>query len=216
MKTLSYSLSFIFGILGAALQVIFHFFPDLNIGVRDEILPFVATIATAIAAFLAFSWRNNYPPKSSQVFISYKSEDRDDARKIAERIRSLGYKTWLDIENIQPGELWRNSIEEAIKDSVAVLVLISPTSSKLSSNFNKELELAMSIARSPVKSVSPVIPIILKEAELPQQLSHVYALRLDGRGGDGGQWHELEEVLKRLSRGWGLKSVATQESQRVL
>ncbi|MEZ4671962.1 MAG: TIR domain-containing protein [Anaerolineae bacterium] len=54
---------------------------------------------------------------SLQVFISYKSEYRDFARKVKTQINQWGYGAWLDVDNIQPGDYFPDEIDKGLMSS---------------------------------------------------------------------------------------------------
>jgi predicted nucleotide-binding protein len=64
----------------------------------------------------------------SSVFISYARDDFEPVRRIVEELNALGVDTWMDVENLSPGELWLNAIHLAIRRAEAFLFFISPQS----------------------------------------------------------------------------------------
>ena len=58
------------------------------------------------------------------VFISYKRDDRDDARAIAETLVADGYEVWWDIL-LLPGDRFRDEIVTVLEEAKAVVVLWS-------------------------------------------------------------------------------------------
>lgn len=58
---------------------------------------------------------------SAKVFISYKSEYRDFARRVQQRLRAWGYRTWFDMDDIPKGAYFRHAIQEGL-DTSDVLV----------------------------------------------------------------------------------------------
>ena len=65
----------------------------------------------------------------SEIFLSYKSEDHENAQKIAEAIEKRGYTVWWD-RIIPPGRTSFEVIEEEIDESKCVVVLWSEKSIK--------------------------------------------------------------------------------------
>lgn len=62
------------------------------------------------------------------VFLSYGSEDRELARRLAEGLQAAGIHTWLDAWDIGPGESIRQKIEEGIERCTHFVALLTPTS----------------------------------------------------------------------------------------
>lgn len=61
----------------------------------------------------------------NQVFISYKHNDEVDLFDLLVlRLQNTGYTVWTD-KNLTPGETWTDSIDRAINDSFAVVVIMT-------------------------------------------------------------------------------------------
>lgn len=63
----------------------------------------------------------------NQIFISYSKKDSDFANKLADSLLRAGFKIWID-RSIGGGEKWRESIENNLKASTEVIVIVSPNS----------------------------------------------------------------------------------------
>ncbi len=66
-------------------------------------------------------------PAVADVFLSYKREDADTARRIADALRDSGISVWWD-DGITPRQAWDSEIEQAISAASTVVVLWSPRS----------------------------------------------------------------------------------------
>lgn len=62
------------------------------------------------------------------VFISYKHEDRIFVNQLIHQIQTAGFRVWLDEEQLKAGDNWREGINEAIRMSFAVVLVITPES----------------------------------------------------------------------------------------
>ncbi len=60
-----------------------------------------------------------------KVFISYKSEYRPFARALQTHLKDWGYPTWLDVDNIRPGEYFRHKIQQGLDTSDALVVVLT-------------------------------------------------------------------------------------------
>jgi hypothetical protein len=60
-----------------------------------------------------------------QAFISYSRADWRDVEDLARELRYAGIATWLDTENIRPGDEWEATIRSAIRSSRAFVFCIS-------------------------------------------------------------------------------------------
>ena len=65
-----------------------------------------------------------------QVFISYKSEYRDFARKVRDQIRAWGYGTWFDVDDIPKGAYFRYAIQEGLDGSDVLVGVITEEAQK--------------------------------------------------------------------------------------
>lgn len=63
-------------------------------------------------------------PELIDVFISYKREERNVAKALAQVLAQSGFKVWWDIE-LLPGDRFVDAIMQVIKRAKAVIVLWS-------------------------------------------------------------------------------------------
>lgn len=123
---------------------------------------------------------------NKHVFVSYKHEEQDFVEMLIRQLSAAGFKVWIDTEQLQAGENWRESINFAIKDSFALILVISPEA-KASQYVTYEWAYAQG---SGVK----VIPLLLKPTEkLHPQLEMLQYLDFTDRARPS--WDKL---LRRL------------------
>ena len=60
-----------------------------------------------------------------KVFISYSRKDRQFVEYLAERLNNHGVETWIDIQQIAPGEMWQNELKRGVENSDLFLVVLS-------------------------------------------------------------------------------------------
>lgn len=65
-----------------------------------------------------------------QVFLSYSEADREFARQLASQLSKRGYDVWDPGDQLFPGDNWPLKIGEALQESKAMVVLLSPDSMK--------------------------------------------------------------------------------------
>lgn len=105
-------------------------------------------------------------PTSDRIFISYSRRDDETMRKIAFRLRDQGFKVWVDNEKLVPGtSAWEEGIENAIKNALAMIVILSPDS-KSSEWVRREITYADQFQ----KRVFPVLAKGSEEMSLPIRL----------------------------------------------
>jgi len=69
------------------------------------------------------------PTPTPYFFLSYGREDNVKQRRIVKELRERGLNIWVDTENLTPGTpTWEREIEKAIRESMGIIVLLSPES----------------------------------------------------------------------------------------
>ncbi len=127
------------------------------------------------------------------VFLSHNSKDKPVVRQIAARLRERGVNPWLDEEQLRPGLLWQDGLQEAIHAAKAAAVCLGPAGCG-------DLERAEigALVLKMFKQKLPVVPVLLPGA--PETLDLGIYL-------DQATWVNLragltEEGLNRLY--WGI------------
>jgi hypothetical protein len=90
-----------------------------------------------------------------KVFISHAHEDQSLVRRIAQGLQKNGLDVWLDETEIMPGENWAQRISEALEESQAMVVVITPNTLR-SPWVHREIEYALG-KKSYRRRVVPVI-----------------------------------------------------------
>lgn len=98
------------------------------------------------------------------VFISYSHSDSDFAERLATQLVRHRTNVWLDKWEMRVGDSLLNRIQDAITDSSALLVILSPNSVK-SEWCNKELNAGL-IRELDEKRVI-VLPLLIEDCEIP-------------------------------------------------
>jgi hypothetical protein len=104
----------------------------------------------------------------SDIFLSYKSEDKAKAQIIAEALERNGYSVWWD-RDIPPGRDFDEVIEEELDSAKCVLVLWSKKS-VLSDWVKEEADKG--------KKRRILIPILIEEVEMPIGFGRIQAAHL--------------------------------------
>jgi CheY-like chemotaxis protein len=117
------------------------------------------------------------------VFISYSHEDRLTANLFSQRVEEMGFRTWIDFTELKGGDEWKKSIDRALTQSVAMLVLLTPESVR-SSWVQYEVERAQEYNCT-------VIPLMMRYTPLPAFLDHLHYIDFRDR---------MEQAFKELNR----------------
>jgi CheY-like chemotaxis protein len=125
----------------------------------------------------------------AQVFISYKKEDVDFAENLSSRLEREGSDVWAD-SKIAVGEEWRNAIDVAIGNSVALIVIMTPEA-KASEYVTYEWAFAWGIG---IK----VIPVMLRPTTLHPRLEALQYL--DFTNIKSRPWDKLIDEVRAVTR----------------
>jgi predicted nucleotide-binding protein len=115
------------------------------------------------------------------LFISYARHDAEIVLRVIEavrtefRLRDLNVEVWVDLDSLTPGQLWDAEITRVLRESIGLLVFISPAAMK-SDFVNREITAAMEHLER------LIIPVILEHVpDLPSALSRRQWLDLSDR-----------------------------------
>lgn len=102
----------------------------------------------------------------SRVFVSYAHADAKHARRLLGELRKVSLVGWRGAADLAAGKAIASKIREALRDSSAVIVLISPRSLE-SSWVNLEMGAAWAMGKR-------IVPVIIEgegiEALIPEPL----------------------------------------------
>src|SRR5687768_13788131 len=97
-----------------------------------------------------------------RTFVSYSRADSPFAVKLASDLRANGASVWLDQLDIAPGARWDNAIEDALRRSARVIVVLSPTS-VASQNVQDEVSFALDEGKM-------IVPVLVEACSIPMRL----------------------------------------------
>ena len=112
--------------------------------------------------------------ESPQVFISSAYSDRDWTRRFVAELLSAGQNVWYSEREVAVGELWADKLENGIRNSEYITLLVSPRSIN-SSWFNFELGASLGMG----KRVIPIVAKDLKAGELPGPIRSMRYIVMD-------------------------------------
>lgn len=104
---------------------------------------------------------------TSDVFVSYSSQDKERVFSLIEKLRGNGVSVWVDQGGLDGAVLWSEEIVEAI-ESCKVLLLMLSTSSVSSHNVVKEVALSSERKKH-------ILPVYLERVDLPKSLQYPLA-----------------------------------------
>ena len=123
----------------------------------------------------------------TQVFLSYSRKDISFIGRLAADLKNAGIDVWYDVSRIAGGARWRSEIENALRNSQYVIVVLSPDSI-VSEWVEREFLFSSNLRRK-------VIPLMYRACELP--LNYVDLNYIDVQGDNYGR--NFGELLKALN-----------------
>ena len=116
-----------------------------------------------------------------EVFISHAKEDIDHALELYDFLKENEFDPWLDKKKLKVGANWDYEIKQALKKSTFVIIMLSSTSVNKRGYIQKEFKYALEYAESKLIDDIYIIPILLDNCEVPEQLKQF-------------QWIEMSEA----------------------
>jgi hypothetical protein len=141
----------------------------------------------------------------SDVFISYKHEERDRVVKIVDALRSLLVDVWFDRE-IQSGVKYEEKIKSELSQARAVLVCWSPAA--------RESDWVRWEAKR-AADAKKMVPCFIEPCELPPEAALIQTENISGWNGDPDHigWLKTVEAIGRLIGREGLASLQYAKSR---
>ncbi|MCB9457020.1 MAG: AAA-like domain-containing protein [Anaerolineaceae bacterium] len=96
------------------------------------------------------------------VFISYSHQNRFEAATLTQELAKIGCQCWIDFQGIAGGAVWRESIEQALQNSMVTIVILTPESVD-SEWVLYEIDRAKTYRQR-------IIPVKFRECKLPDEL----------------------------------------------
>lgn len=107
---------------------------------------------------------------SGRIFLSYARQDVVKVEDAYRTLRRAGFNPWMDTRDLTPGELWEQSITNAIREAAFFFAFISKSSMNRRGMLQKEIRTALKVWEQLLDSDIYLIPIRLEDCEVPQPL----------------------------------------------
>jgi hypothetical protein len=105
--------------------------------------------------------------KPIQVFLAHASEDKQRVRELHMKLEAKGFKPWLDVIDILPGQNWKTEIPKAIHSSDIFVACFSNASVAKKGYVQSEFKLALvSYSDRPPGQIF-FVPVKLDDCEIP-------------------------------------------------
>lgn len=111
-----------------------------------------------------------------QVFISYAKPDREAAGELYDWLKQNGFDSWIDFKKIKGGQNWDFEIKRALDRSGIIVILWSKNSRDRRGYIQRELRISLDKYQEKLIDDIFIIPVILDESPIPDQLKGIQAL----------------------------------------
>ena len=118
---------------------------------------------------------------TKKIFLSYSRADSDYVAKLTQELKKLGQDVWVD-NKIRSGQTWDETVEQNIRQSDVLVVVMSPTS-VASSNVMDEVSFGIGLDKT-------ISPILIENCEVPMRLARFQYVDFNDLG--------LEEGTRKL------------------
>jgi hypothetical protein len=112
--------------------------------------------------------------KPIQIFLCHASEDKVAVEAMYGSLKGLGYKPWLDKNDLLPGQRWRVEMPNAIRASDYILICLSKNSVAKRGYVQNEFKLALDVLRDIPDGTIYAIPVLLDDCPIPAQFSDLH------------------------------------------
>lgn len=106
------------------------------------------------------------------IFLSYSSQDKPWVREFAHTLKELGINVWFDEDQIFLGEKFQDKLEKALRDSNALIFILSKNSVK--SNW---IYFEIGVALADDKKIIPIIVDDVGHEQIPLIFTRYQSLR---------------------------------------
>lgn len=193
MERFSRAATSIIATISVVIAIVSVLFSEVEIQSNDNgIFSNISLIWLIVAAFSAMlagivsvmlSDRIRRRLRAKKIFIIYSNMDRELAKRVSDILIDNGYHPWLDVEEILPGQSWKETSARALEESEAAVVVLSEHLAASSHAMN-ELETAMRMLRSKRSDIAPIIPISAGAAPSIEKLHDIQWADIDAPGGE--------------------------------
>lgn len=129
--------------------------------------------------------------KPVQVFLCHANEDKEEVKKVYDKLKQNGIKPWMDKEDLKPGQQWDQEINKAIKESDHVMIFFSKVSVEKRGYVQNELKQALKVYDEIPDGKIYIIPVRIDDCEIPDKFKILHYCDLFEDDG-------FEKILKAI------------------
>ena len=129
-----------------------------------------------------------------KVFISYAHSDEALAQKVVAILKKAGLEVWDDTREILPGDNWAEQVAKALKESEAMVVLLTPEATR-SRWVRREIEYALGEKRYSKRLISVLVgdPADFPQEDIPWILWRLQMIKL-------AEYEKEEEGIQQIAQ----------------
>ncbi len=133
-----------------------------------------------------------------KVFINYSHKDQELATELVDRLKAAGLNAWYDKLEILPGDNWAEKTSEGLKESDAMVVLLTPSALE-----SEAVQANISYALSEKSFRHRVVPVVVGDLEksdpnrIPWILKKLKPVSLGQNQTTDAGFNEIVETLKK-------------------
>jgi TIR domain-containing protein len=131
-----------------------------------------------------------------KVFISYSSKDEALATELVTSLEDAGLDAWYSKREVLPGDNWAEKIASGLKESNAMVVLVTPDSLE-----SDAVQSSISYALGDKSFSKRLIPVIVGETKdfpadkMPWIFKRLHTINLSKDGQNEEQFKEIAQAL---------------------
>ncbi len=132
-----------------------------------------------------------------KVFISYSQKDEALASRVVASLEEAGLDAWFSKREIMPGDNWADKIAHGLRESDAMVVLLTPNALESDS---QRWDIDYALSQRPFKR--RLIPVLVGDSDdfpsdrIPWIFSHLQTIKLSENAKNEDQLKQLVKVLK--------------------
>jgi hypothetical protein len=131
-----------------------------------------------------------------KVFISYASKDEALATRLVASLEDAGLDAWYKKREIMPGDNWAEKIASGLKESNAMVVLVTPEALE-----SDAVQNSISYALGEKAFNKRLIPVIVDSEDFPADripwiFNRLHTVKLSKNGKDEEQFKQIAQVIK--------------------
>lgn len=163
------------------------------------LLGMLSVVAAGSVAYFALRAKRQreHENKLRRAFIIYSAQDRERVVNLKKTFELAEIEPWIDFEKIVAGDVWQDTIHEAINESSMAIVLITESFTEDSYAY-KELMSAIKTMGSADRVTSPIIPLVYQKKNLPDNLKHIQYVDMERPDSEEFLIKSLSVSMRRL------------------